>query len=296
MPKASRFSAMCGAWSVARITRPSASRGNGAIPTRTSCSCTPAPRGYPYNPSSGTFLSRDPFAGYDTLPYSLHPYQYGYSSPLVNTDHSGRCPECEYGPLPPPATPTANNPSVPYPPASRNSIPSVDKGMGAGALVLPVVAGASELVGGAALATVGGVCLAVGAGVGIGYVTYRLLTAPAPVAVAPLAPPTLLPLSIYSYTVSDHAYGRPNHGIDEADVRATVALVFEWWKYANRLWETQELYLGLAGPASGPIAVVKYNKTRNTVNDMIIFPTLVAAHKHRVEKGYIVGPVLSPLP
>ncbi len=46
-----------------------------------------------YNPSSGTFLSRDPFAGYDTQPSSLHPYQYGYSSPLVNTDHSGRCAE-----------------------------------------------------------------------------------------------------------------------------------------------------------------------------------------------------------
>ena len=43
-----------------------------------------------YNPSTGTFLSRDPFAGYAELPLSLHPYQYGYNSPTVYTDPSGR--------------------------------------------------------------------------------------------------------------------------------------------------------------------------------------------------------------
>ncbi len=28
-----------------------------------------------YSTAHGTFTARDPFAGYDTLPYSLHPYQ-----------------------------------------------------------------------------------------------------------------------------------------------------------------------------------------------------------------------------
>jgi RHS repeat-associated protein len=42
-----------------------------------------------YDPSSGTLLGRDPFEGYDTLPYSLHPYQYAYSAPTMWTDPSG---------------------------------------------------------------------------------------------------------------------------------------------------------------------------------------------------------------
>ncbi|NJL54418.1 RHS repeat-associated core domain-containing protein [bacterium] len=42
-----------------------------------------------YDPASGTFLSRDPFAGYPTIPYSQHPYQYGYSNPALYTDPSG---------------------------------------------------------------------------------------------------------------------------------------------------------------------------------------------------------------
>ena len=56
-----------------------------------------------YNPSIGTFTSRDPFAGFDTQPYSLHPYQYAYSNPVLWTDPSGRCvgwiwddPTCEF--------------------------------------------------------------------------------------------------------------------------------------------------------------------------------------------------------
>ncbi|KPL83060.1 hypothetical protein SE18_19680 [Herpetosiphon geysericola] len=44
-----------------------------------------------YNPTSGSFLSVDPYAGSSETPYSLHAYQYGYSNPLVNTDPSGRC-------------------------------------------------------------------------------------------------------------------------------------------------------------------------------------------------------------
>jgi RHS repeat-associated protein len=42
-----------------------------------------------YQPSSGTFLTRDPFAGFPTTPYSQHQYQYGHSNPVSNTDPSG---------------------------------------------------------------------------------------------------------------------------------------------------------------------------------------------------------------
>jgi RHS repeat-associated protein len=44
-----------------------------------------------YDPGNGTFTSVDPFDGFDTLPYSLHPYQYAYSDPVVNTDPTGLC-------------------------------------------------------------------------------------------------------------------------------------------------------------------------------------------------------------
>lgn len=44
-----------------------------------------------YTPSSGSFISRDPFSGFDQKPYSLHPYQYGYAAPTMYTDPSGEC-------------------------------------------------------------------------------------------------------------------------------------------------------------------------------------------------------------
>jgi RHS repeat-associated protein len=44
-----------------------------------------------YDPGEGTLLGRDPFAGFDTLPYSLHPYQYGYSDPVRYSDPTGHC-------------------------------------------------------------------------------------------------------------------------------------------------------------------------------------------------------------
>jgi RHS repeat-associated protein len=44
-----------------------------------------------YNAGSGTFTSKDPFEGYSQQPYSLHPYQYAYSNPVLWTDPSGRC-------------------------------------------------------------------------------------------------------------------------------------------------------------------------------------------------------------
>jgi len=43
-----------------------------------------------YNTSSGAFGSRDSFAGYPEMPYSLMPYAYGYSDPALNRDPSGR--------------------------------------------------------------------------------------------------------------------------------------------------------------------------------------------------------------
>jgi RHS repeat-associated protein len=42
-----------------------------------------------YSTSKGTFTSKDPFEGFAERPYSLHPYQYGYSDPVRNTDPSG---------------------------------------------------------------------------------------------------------------------------------------------------------------------------------------------------------------
>jgi RHS repeat-associated protein len=42
-----------------------------------------------YDPAAGVFVGRDPFEGFDTMPYSLHPYQYGYSDPVRFTDPSG---------------------------------------------------------------------------------------------------------------------------------------------------------------------------------------------------------------
>ncbi|NJL55947.1 RHS repeat-associated core domain-containing protein [bacterium] len=42
-----------------------------------------------YDPANGTFLSRDPFEGFPDMPYSQHPYQYGYSNPALWTDPSG---------------------------------------------------------------------------------------------------------------------------------------------------------------------------------------------------------------
>ncbi|GEM_PF-2658239 len=45
-----------------------------------------------YNAGSGTFGSRDSFAGRMEQPYSLMPYQYAYSNPVLNRDPSGRDP------------------------------------------------------------------------------------------------------------------------------------------------------------------------------------------------------------
>jgi hypothetical protein len=42
-----------------------------------------------YDAASGTFTSVDPFDGFERMPYSLHPYQYGYSDPVRYTDPTG---------------------------------------------------------------------------------------------------------------------------------------------------------------------------------------------------------------
>ena len=44
-----------------------------------------------YSPGQGTLLGRDPFEGRAQQPYSQHPFQYGYSDPILNADPSGRC-------------------------------------------------------------------------------------------------------------------------------------------------------------------------------------------------------------
>src|SRR5205085_9133822 len=41
-----------------------------------------------YNTWTGTFTSKDRFAGFPEQPYGLHPYQYAYSDPILNTDPS----------------------------------------------------------------------------------------------------------------------------------------------------------------------------------------------------------------
>jgi RHS repeat-associated protein len=45
-----------------------------------------------YNPNTGTFTSRDPFPGVDTVPQSLHPYAYTHNNPVNATDPSGMSP------------------------------------------------------------------------------------------------------------------------------------------------------------------------------------------------------------
>ena len=55
-----------------------------------------------YAPEVGRFTSRDPFPGWQTVPYSTHPYQYGYSNPVRYTDRSGRCTEFLGFECPPP--------------------------------------------------------------------------------------------------------------------------------------------------------------------------------------------------
>jgi RHS repeat-associated protein len=44
-----------------------------------------------YTPNTGNFRSVDPFAGVAEQPYSLHPYAYAFSDPVLNTDPSGQC-------------------------------------------------------------------------------------------------------------------------------------------------------------------------------------------------------------
>ena len=50
-----------------------------------------------YNAARGSFGSRDPYAGDDTTPYSLHAYQYGYANPVSNTDPTGWCAQAGQG-------------------------------------------------------------------------------------------------------------------------------------------------------------------------------------------------------
>jgi RHS repeat-associated protein len=47
-----------------------------------------------YTPGWGTFPTRDPFAGFPEMPYSLHAYQYAYRNPVVFTDPTGSMGHC----------------------------------------------------------------------------------------------------------------------------------------------------------------------------------------------------------
>ncbi len=56
-----------------------------------------------YAPNAGSFVSLDPYEGYPTQPYSLHPYTYSHSNPVNWTDPSGKClgwmwgdPSCQF--------------------------------------------------------------------------------------------------------------------------------------------------------------------------------------------------------
>jgi len=44
-----------------------------------------------YQPSSGTFLSRDTFAGKLSTPFSLNRYTYAHDNPIRYWDPTGRC-------------------------------------------------------------------------------------------------------------------------------------------------------------------------------------------------------------
>jgi len=43
-----------------------------------------------YNPATGRFMSRDPFDGFPSIPFSLHKYSYGAANPVYWRDPSGR--------------------------------------------------------------------------------------------------------------------------------------------------------------------------------------------------------------
>jgi RHS repeat-associated protein len=47
-----------------------------------------------YDPGTGRFLTKDPFAGYLDLPQSQNPYAYALNNPIRYTDPSGNCPWC----------------------------------------------------------------------------------------------------------------------------------------------------------------------------------------------------------
>jgi RHS repeat-associated protein len=46
-----------------------------------------------YSTNQGKFTTVDPYTGDPARPYSFHQYQYGFSDPVLHTDHSGRRPD-----------------------------------------------------------------------------------------------------------------------------------------------------------------------------------------------------------
>lgn len=102
--------------------------------------------------------------------------------------------------------------------------------------------------------------------------------------------------TILKYDVNPHAYGRPDHATDEAEVRAAVKAAFEWWYNPTiSMRVRQQLYAGIAGPVSGPVMVIKYNATRNVVNTAYYEPTLDEAHRVIWEQGYTMPVAIAPI-
>lgn len=95
------------------------------------------------------------------------------------------------------------------------------------------------------------------------------------------------------YEVNPHAYGRPGHASDEAEVRVQVRQVVEWWYNPSRP-DNNDLYVGLAG--AGPTALIFYNATRKMVNTVYYEPTISTARSQAHRKGYTQLVTGSPIP
>ncbi len=97
----------------------------------------------------------------------------------------------------------------------------------------------------------------------------------------------------HDYDVNPHAYGRPSHAADEAEVRLRVRQAAEWWYNPSRPGNN-DLYAGLAG--TDPTTIIFYNATRKVVNTVYYEPTISAARNQVNFKGYTQLVVISPIP
>jgi len=253
-----------------------------------------------YSTASGTFTAfrwRTSESS-DTTPYSHHPYAYALSNPILLTDPSGRCSETGRGDD---YCHTDN-------PASTNTATPIPLAAGvAGVAGLTLVGEGSS--GAIACAVVAPCIIIAGAA---GELLYFTLLPNAAEHRQDLArglavcgqwledifreQPTPIALT---YTVNPHAYGRRtgNHAKDEAEIRATLKGSVEWWYNPTQSAATgQELFAGLAGPITGPIAVVRYNATTAIVNTFFYQAmSLDEARQYIYSQGYIVPVLIAPI-